>query len=61
MKPVLRRLAWTALILFGICIGFVAGLVIAPELSEAARWAMGIAVVAIFAVSWAVRRSRGPR
>jgi len=52
----MRRLFWPALTLLGVGVGFVAGLVIAPELPEAARWAIGIAVVLIFAAVWAVGR-----
>jgi hypothetical protein len=55
-----RRLFWTALTVLGVCVGFFSGLTIAPELSPAVRWAFGIGVVAVFAVSWVVNR-RGPR
>lgn len=56
MKRTLQELGWTGLTILGTLVGLFIGLAIAPELPGWVPWTLGIAVVAIFAVSWFLKR-----
>ncbi len=58
MKRALQELSWTGLTILGVFVGLFIGLAIAPELPSEVSWALGAAVVAIFAVSWFLKRRR---
>jgi hypothetical protein len=58
VRRTLQEWGWTGLTILGALIGLFMGLAIAPELPGWVPWALGIAVVAIFAVSWFLKRRR---
>ena len=60
MRRALQELSWSGLTILGTFVGLFIGLAIAPELPAWVPWALGGAVVVIFAVSWFMRRCNGP-
>jgi hypothetical protein len=56
----LQELSWSGLTILGVFVGLFMGLAIAPELPGWAPWALGGTVVVVFAVSWFMRRRKGP-
>ena len=56
MRRTLQELGWTGLTILGTLVGLFIGLAIAPELPAWVPWTLGIAVVAIFVVSWFLKR-----
>jgi small basic protein len=60
VRGALRELGWTGLIILGVFVGLLIGLAVAPELPGWAPWALGIAVMAVFAATLVLKRFRQP-